>query len=193
MTPFAAVPHAVLDDPRLGKPEILSYLILARYADNRTGYCYPSVRTIGREARIGKSSVHRAIENLVRYGWIRAERQYESGRKEHAVNRYWLLTECGRGVPPQVHLEVQRCPKGSTGVPREALGCPTTGTELDSRTRKRGVPPLGHLAAGDPSAVAAALQPHRDESLSRPLAELVAACKNGTLRELGKPPPVAAS
>lgn len=54
----------------LGKPEIIIFLVLLLYRNDKTGQCNPSRRTIGEVARMKSSQVSRAIGGLIAKGWI---------------------------------------------------------------------------------------------------------------------------
>lgn len=40
---------------------------------NKEGYCWPAIRTMGRELSLSRSTVQRALRELERTGWITKE------------------------------------------------------------------------------------------------------------------------
>lgn len=54
---------------------IAVYLYLKTRA-NKEGTCYPAIGTIARELRLSKSTVQRAIQDLVRNGFIRKKQRW---------------------------------------------------------------------------------------------------------------------
>ena len=64
---YSIIADAVLDDPRVGRPELLVYIALCRCAD-REGSCYPSYATIAAIARLSVEQTQQAIKRLVDLG-----------------------------------------------------------------------------------------------------------------------------
>lgn len=65
------------------------YMYLKDRAD-RDGKCYPAIGTIARELKYSRSTVKRAIDDLVQGGRLRKQQRWrESGGK--SSNMYWLL------------------------------------------------------------------------------------------------------
>ena len=57
------------------------YMYLRDRADPQ-GRCWPSIRTVGRELGLSRSTVKRALEDLVKSGYLRKEPRYrENGSK----------------------------------------------------------------------------------------------------------------
>ena len=57
------------------------YMYLHDRAD-RNGVCYPSIQTISKELKLSPSTVKRAINDLVKSGYLTTEQRYrESGAK----------------------------------------------------------------------------------------------------------------
>src|SRR3954463_12838751 len=54
----------------LGGSAIKVYLVLGLYADFGTGWAYPSIRTIARQAGLSRQTVLAAIEDLARLGLL---------------------------------------------------------------------------------------------------------------------------
>src|SRR5271167_3443281 len=54
----------------LGGSAIKVYLVIGLYADFGTGWAYPSIRTIARQAGLSRQTVLAAIEELTRVGLL---------------------------------------------------------------------------------------------------------------------------
>ena len=81
---FVLLPYSVLDDLRLSKSDIQVYIALARYADNETRLCYPSMATIAKVSRLRRPTICKSLINLESYGYIIIKRQHGH------VNHYQL-------------------------------------------------------------------------------------------------------
>ena len=47
---------------------------------NKNGYCWPGIRTVGKDLKLSRSTVQRALRELEKSGWIIKEpRQRENG------------------------------------------------------------------------------------------------------------------
>lgn len=88
MNQFAAVPHALLDDERISRCDLLVYLALSRFA-NKERECFPSIRRLAAAARYSTASVQGALERLRRFGYIERQRRFVSGGRR-AANLYHL-------------------------------------------------------------------------------------------------------
>lgn len=87
--PFAAVSVDLIDrfGPLIGKGHGLAvYLVLARYASNKTHEALLWNRTIAKKLGVSKPTVKRALDLLIQYHLV----QFESGQKEGQANRYIL-------------------------------------------------------------------------------------------------------
>ena len=61
------------------------YMYLRDRADPQ-GRCWPSIRTIGRELGLSRSTVKRALEDLVKSGYLKKEPRYrENGSKSSSL------------------------------------------------------------------------------------------------------------
>ena len=76
---FAQVPHWVLELP-LSDKAIRLYAILSKYADNSDGTSYPGRGTLAKYMRCHRSSVDRAVEELIEAGCITKQVRYREGR-----------------------------------------------------------------------------------------------------------------
>lgn len=66
---FAIIPEWVLSLP-VSSNAIRTYCCLRRYADNTTGECFPSRKTVAMRARLSVSTLDRAIKELEQFGAI---------------------------------------------------------------------------------------------------------------------------
>jgi hypothetical protein len=68
--PFTLIENIILEDQELGPVDVLVYLALAKHADGE-GVCWPSMATIARVARVGRSKAFEAVKHLEARGYIR--------------------------------------------------------------------------------------------------------------------------
>lgn len=66
---FAIIPEWVLNLP-ISSNAIRVYCVLRRFADNQTGECFPSRKTVAMKARLSVSTLDRAIKELVDNGAV---------------------------------------------------------------------------------------------------------------------------
>ena len=70
-----------LDDiERFDKNDLLCYMVLCRFANNKSGECFPSYKTIAEKMRVGVSTAMKAIKSLADKGVIEiTSRKNEAG------------------------------------------------------------------------------------------------------------------
>ena len=78
---FTLIENDLIDDiERFDKNDLLCYMVLCRYANNSTGECYPSYKTIAEKMRVGLSTAIKAIKSLESKGVIKIHsRKNENG------------------------------------------------------------------------------------------------------------------
>jgi DNA-binding transcriptional MocR family regulator len=94
---FAIIPEWVLNLP-VSANAIRTYCCLRRYADNQTGECFPSRKTVAMRARLSVSTLDRAIKELVEYGAI------EITPRKNAAGDWSSNLYTVRSVPKGRHL-----------------------------------------------------------------------------------------
>ena len=82
---FSIIPEALLDTG-VSDRAIRVYAILARYADNETGQCFPSRETLAKRVNCHWRSVDRAIQELVEVGAI--TKQHRKSGEAYQSNLY---------------------------------------------------------------------------------------------------------
>ena len=86
---FAIIPEWVLYAD-ISPAAVRVYCVLHRYANDNTGKCHPSRKSIGAKARIGLSTVDRSIDELVALGAVTVRhRTSESG--DPTSNEYTVI------------------------------------------------------------------------------------------------------
>ncbi len=65
------------------------YMYLKDRSD-KDGRCYPGLKTIAKELKIGVSTVQRALDDLIQRGYLRKEARYREGGSQ-ASNYYYLI------------------------------------------------------------------------------------------------------
>lgn len=78
---FTLIENDLIDDiERFDKNDLLCYMVLCRYANNSTGECYPSYKTIAEKMRVGVSTAIKAIKSLESKGVVKIHsRKNENG------------------------------------------------------------------------------------------------------------------
>ena len=78
---FTIIENEIIDDiERFDKNDLLCYMVLCRFANNETGECYPSYKTIAEKMRVGVSTAIKAIKSLIDKGVIEVQqRKNENG------------------------------------------------------------------------------------------------------------------
>lgn len=78
---FTIIENEIIDDiERFDKNDLLCYMVLCRFANNETGECYPSYKTIAEKMRVGVSTAIKAIKSLESKGAIKIySRKNENG------------------------------------------------------------------------------------------------------------------
>lgn len=89
-TYFAVIPEWVLDLP-MSAQAVRVYCCLRRYADNKTGECYPSRRTLAMRSRMSVATLDRCIKELVQHGAITVQRRLNS-HGDWSSNLYTVLS-----------------------------------------------------------------------------------------------------
>ncbi len=125
------IPDAVLDDPRVERAELLTYLALCRFAD-RDGASWPSIKTIAKKARLSESAVKLALKGLVSKGLLSMGIRRKPGSQERSSNLYRLLDGVG----------------GSTSDPRGSVFDPPVGQPVARKdSQSEGLPEKGEEIA----------------------------------------------
>ena len=78
---FTLIENELIDDiERFDKNDLLCYMVLCRFANNKSGECFPSYKTIAEKMRVGVSTAMKAIKSLADKGVIEiTSRKNEAG------------------------------------------------------------------------------------------------------------------
>ncbi|GAJ19962.1 unnamed protein product, partial [marine sediment metagenome] len=89
--PFTIIENAIIEDPNISKHGIIVYLVLCKHADKDGHDCFPSLRSIQKEARTARASVVEAIDELVKEGYItKTQRKNPDNPKVFTSNLYTI-------------------------------------------------------------------------------------------------------
>jgi len=111
---FAVIPEWVLDLP-IGASSVRVYCCLRRYADNKTGQCWPSRRTLAMRAQCSIATLDRAVKELAEHGALHiAKRKNSAG--DWTSNLYTVMS-LPNGVASKLALPASRI--GTTGTPTD--------------------------------------------------------------------------
>lgn len=110
---FAIIPEWVLNLP-VSANAIRVYCVLRRFADNQTGECFPSRKTVAMRARLSVSTLDRAVKELCDNGALTVSpRKNQHG--DWSSNLYTVrFYPAGRGVSSPVRTP--RVAGGETGA-----------------------------------------------------------------------------
>jgi len=120
------IPDSVLDDPKVERAELLTYLSLCRFADGE-GASWPSIKTVAKKARLSESAVKLALKGLVSKGLLAIKIRHKAGSQERSSNLYRLLDGVGGSTSdpggsafdPPVGQPVARKDSHSEGLPEK--------------------------------------------------------------------------
>jgi Helix-turn-helix domain len=134
----------------IGAIGIAIYAVLARYANRKTGECWPAIARIQRTLNLGRSTVKRYLHRLEAAGLITVEERWDA-EGDRTSNRYTLLDPdptaiAQRPEPPDppVLFDPAIATEGGgsatdlPSVPCDALGGSTTNPEpTDPQNQQR--------------------------------------------------------
>jgi hypothetical protein len=89
-------------------------IMLANYASNDDGDCFPAIDTLMRETGLARSTVQRGLKSLAESGYISAHERWANGRQ--LSNSYRMAMGWGEGVT-QTPRGVTHTPGGLTQTP----------------------------------------------------------------------------
>lgn len=90
--PFTIVPHWVAE---LLKPtELATYVVLGKYADNKTKECWPSLNTIAKDLGRSKTATITAIKGLEEKGVLKIDKR-KNEKGDWNRNHYTLMVNGG--------------------------------------------------------------------------------------------------
>jgi hypothetical protein len=86
------IDNIIVDDyaEKIGAIGVAIYNVLARYADRQTGNCYPSIGTIARKLKLGRTTVKKYLRILLNYSLIAISSRL-SDEGDPTSNCYMLL------------------------------------------------------------------------------------------------------
>lgn len=92
---FALVPYWVYDI--CSDLELKAYIALAKYANNETKECWPSINTIGKQIKKGRVTTIKALKGLEEKGCITVKRRKKTN-KDNETNLYTLMINKPAGI-----------------------------------------------------------------------------------------------
>lgn len=113
---FAVLPEWVLYLP-ISANAVRVYCVLRRYADNTTGECFPSRKTVAMKARISMQTLDRCIKELVDHGALKVQ-QRKNAAGDWSSNLYTVMSfpQGYQGVAKK--LGIPLLTDGETGSPK---------------------------------------------------------------------------
>lgn len=80
-------PKKLLFDPNISKSALVVFMVLHAHLFRGTNYVYPSISTIAKESKQSIRTVHYAIRELKKSGYLKVESGKETGKS----NKYFLV------------------------------------------------------------------------------------------------------
>ena len=108
---FTIVNDQVIEDESLSGVEVLTFMALAYFANNKTGVCWPSIKSIVQKAHASERSVQRALKVLTEKGYLKCEER-EGKDGGQTSNLYTILA---KRTTPGCHTDT---PPGATQSPK---------------------------------------------------------------------------
>ena len=166
---FAVIPDWVADLP-ISRAALCVYISLRRYADNTTGECWPSRRTLATRSQISVDTLDRAIRELAAHDAISITKR-KNDKGEWTSSLYTVMT-LPKGVAANIPLPSRKYPtRGSRKSPigtissindihehisvsdfdrlwaiyPRKIGKAAARKAFDRVTRSTGTPPIGDL------------------------------------------------
>lgn len=96
--PFALTPEWVLDADISDRAKVL-YAVLGRYADDTTGECWPSRRTLWTRLRCAERSLDAAVKELEAIGAIKRHRQPRADGLPGFTTNQWTVIRAATSAP----------------------------------------------------------------------------------------------
>jgi DNA-binding MarR family transcriptional regulator len=150
---FFSVDNDIIDvhAKKIGAIGVAIYTALARFANRRTGECWPTIPRIARMLDLGRSTVKRYLHRLQKAGLISIEERWDE-EGDRTSNRYTLLAPDPEAVakrqeqgaspavlPAATATEGGRSAADPPSVPCGALGGSTTTPEpTDPKNQQSG-------------------------------------------------------
>ena len=94
---FSIIPEWVIDCDIPAQAKVL-YCVLQRYADKKTGECFPSISTLAKRMRVSDSTVKRQIKILIDIKALSKVARYDKETGEQTSNLYTVIQ-----VPPFIN------------------------------------------------------------------------------------------
>ncbi len=91
--PFTCVDNRIFKDEQITVQQLAVYVVLCYHADSINESCYPSYSTIAREAKISRRAVMRAIDALIKAGYIKKQGRKLDGTNSQTSNLYTITSE----------------------------------------------------------------------------------------------------
>ena len=84
--------NAINADARISGNAYKVAICIINHVNEKAGYAFPSVETVGIKTRLSRSAVERALKLLRKTGWLRSRKVYDHKTcTQH--NRYWVLAD----------------------------------------------------------------------------------------------------
>ena len=147
---YTILSDAVIDDERVGKNELLVYMVLCRYS-GKERTAFPGIRLLAQKARLSPNTAQAALNNLVTLGYLKIEKRTRGDTQAKTSHLYTLVEVC-------------QFPGGVSATDTGGVSATDTEVSLSSEEEREGAP----KAALSPSKTKAKTKPLRPPRPSLP-------------------------
>lgn len=88
---FKIIPETLILDERITKNDLLVYVGLSQFNNNKTKKAFPSIATLCKVSRLSKNTVKTALKHLEELGYIKIARRFDKATNSYTSNVYALL------------------------------------------------------------------------------------------------------
>ena len=88
---FKMIPETLILDERITKNDLLVYVGLSQFNNNKTKKAFPSIATLCKVSRLSKNTVKTALKHLEELGYIKITRRFDKASNSYTSNVYTLL------------------------------------------------------------------------------------------------------
>ena len=88
---FKMIPETLILDERITKNDLLVYVGLSQFNNNKTKKAFPSIATLCKVSRLSKNTVKTALKHLEELGYIKIARRFDKVTNSYTSNVYTLF------------------------------------------------------------------------------------------------------
>ena len=133
---FEMIPHWLLEEAKnISSTAIVLYLMLKKFADYKTGECFPGRKRLANQMNVSVRTVGRALKELETIGAIKITHRRYKDKKENDTNLYFICWNRFEAVDNLVEQIVEKT-RGRAQVPQGVGHIRPTGRALVSQKQR---------------------------------------------------------